>query len=397
MNEHLDDFFKELEAYFGKPYTDVSPNEARLYAAFKESQDEKGISIAEVAEDVLHLGGLVYPAQLQNRPLTEREWAVNEWIPQHCVTGLYGDGGVGKSLLAMMLMTSVSTGADFLNLPTKQTKVFGYFCEDTEDELHRRQNSINEHYCLEFKNLTDIVWQSRVGMDNLLMTFKNGVGSPTEAYQTLRENVRDIGAQFVVVDTAADTFGGNENARPEVRQFINLLGQLALEISGAVILCAHPSRSGLADDSGSGGSTAWNNTLRSRLYLRKPKLKEGEEETPENSVIRELQKMKSNYSSIGDKLTLKWHHGAFELTDGVDSRSFMQKRMGGIQHLIIEGLEIFPDSNADVEALFGSIKSRMPYDADKKDERKKRYLQTLVGLQNRGHILVSQNRVFKIK
>ncbi len=296
--------------------SDINDEDA---AHFFESASTGGVFPQQTIAQELLAGwgnsrGTIFPTSLQNAPVPPREWLVEDWIPRGSVTGLYGDGGVGKSLLAMMLMTCVSQGYPFLNLPTAQTKTFGFFCEDSEDELHRRQNDINHHYGCDFIHLEKMAWQSRVGKDNLLMTFDKGIGKYTETYSLMKEEIQDIGASFVIIDTAADTFGGNENARPEVRQYINLLGQLAIDIQGTVLLCAHPSRSGLADETGSGGSTAWNNTLRSRLYLRRPKLKDGDEASEGDAKgIRELEKMKSNYSSVGDKITLRWASGAFQI------------------------------------------------------------------------------------
>lgn len=273
--------------------------------------DDDGRDRPPMAEPVF--GKTIFPVTLDGVHPPDRVWAVNDWIPDSCVTGLYGDGGVGKSLLAMMLMTCVSQNIPFLGLPTRAARAFGFFCEDSQDELHRRQRDINDHYGINFSELQNMAWQSRVGCDNILMTFQNGLGKPTAAYAALRAEIIRTRSTFVVIDTAADTFGGNENARQEVRQFINLLGRLALEISGAVILCAHPSRSGLNDDSGSGGSTAWNNTLRSRLYLRRPKNGQDDMNEEEAKGVRLFSRMKSNYAEIGDSYTLKWTRGAFRV------------------------------------------------------------------------------------
>ncbi len=63
-------------------------------------------------------------------------------------------------------------------------------------------------------------------------------------------------ALFQWVQVPADTFGGDENVRGQVRQFIaSALGRLAREIHGTVVLCAHPSRSGL--DSGRRKVCSW--------------------------------------------------------------------------------------------------------------------------------------------
>ena len=278
----------------------------------------------------IHEAKTVFAPTLQGKSIPERQWIWDDWILSACVTALYGDGGIGKSLLAMMMLTCVSLGIPFLGIKTKQMKVLGFFCEDTEDELHRRQADINAHYGIDFDGLQNLCWQSRVGCDNVLMDFiREGKGQATAAYNTLREEVLRVGAQFVVIDTAADTFGGNENIRQQVRQFINLLGGLALEIDGAVVLCAHPSVSGMANGSGSGGSTAWNNTVRSRIYLSRPTGGDSGELGEEDAKgLRELTKMKSNYSTVGDKITLRWVRGAFKVEQGAatDIVSVIEKR-----------------------------------------------------------------------
>ncbi len=52
----------------------------------------------------------IEPHQLHGADVPERLWIVRDWIPDGAVTMLGGDGGVGKSLLAMQLLTAASTG-----------------------------------------------------------------------------------------------------------------------------------------------------------------------------------------------------------------------------------------------------------------------------------------------
>ena len=87
----------------------------------------------------------------------------------------------------------------------------------------------------------------RLGEDNILMTFsRKGVGELTTFHRHVVEAALDLKVRLVIIDTAADTFGGNENDRGQVRQFVQrALGQIALKIDGAVVCCAHPSRAGL--------------------------------------------------------------------------------------------------------------------------------------------------------
>jgi RecA-family ATPase len=134
-----------------------------------------------------------------------------------------------------------------------------------------------------------------------------GVGELSQFHSHVLAAALDLKARLVVIDTAADVFGGNENDRGQVRQFVSwALGLIAQKINGAVLLCAHPSRSGLASGDGDGGSTGWNNAFRSRLFLREPVMENGEKPDPNARV---LERKKANYASRNDELRLRWRNG----------------------------------------------------------------------------------------
>jgi RecA-family ATPase len=248
----------------------------------------------------------INPANWQGMP-PQREWILQDWLPRGYVTALYGDGGVGKSLLAQQLMTCIATGNEFLGIKLKACKVYALMCEDDNNELWRRQANINEHYGLQMSDLNNIRLVSRVGENNLLMTFNNSdAGQLTEFFDNLRQDVLEHKPDLIILDTVADLFGGNENNRPQVRQFIQTAcGSLARVTGGAVLLCAHPSEGGIQKGTGSGGSTAWNNTVRSRWYLKRP------EGSQFKANHRSLARVKSNYSTTGEEEYLEWSNGAF--------------------------------------------------------------------------------------
>jgi RecA-family ATPase len=251
------------------------------------------------------------PTTLQGKPVPLRRWLVGDWIPADTTSGLYGDGGTGKTLLAQQLQTCCATALKWLGLPTLRCRSIGLYCEDTQDELHRRQADINRHYSLTFADLADMRWQSRIGFDNLLMTFDGGGRADlTELFAAFEREAVAFAAKLAILDTAADIYGGNENIRPHVRQFISAcLGRLARAIDGAVLLCAHPSRAGLTSGEGDGASTAWNNTLRSRLYLARPEVEDGG--AAPDDAVRLLTRKKANYAGIGDTIELRWKDGVF--------------------------------------------------------------------------------------
>jgi RecA-family ATPase len=130
----------------------------------------------------------------------------------------------------------------------------------------------------------------------------------TPRFNDLIKQAKDFGARLLIIDTAADTFGGNENDRAQVRQYIgNALAKAAREINGAVLVNAHPSRTGLSSGNLDGGSTGWNNSVRSRWSLARPVDEEGREML--TSAERILTRRKANYSSVGDTIKVTWQDG----------------------------------------------------------------------------------------
>jgi RecA-family ATPase len=257
---------------------------------------------------------LVFPTSLRGKPIPSMEWIVDGWIPVGEVTLVYGDGGTGKTLLSQQLMAYTSLGKPWCTLPVHRCKSLGVFCEDDDNELHRRQDDIQRHLMTDFDDtrMDSMAWWSRKGESNLLATFDfDGTIQPTPLYATIIEEAQKMGAGLVILDTAADLFSGNENDRGQVRQFVGLLARMAMTLNAAVVLCAHPSRSGMATGTLDSGSTGWSNSARSRLALERPKA-EGDE--PVDNDERVLSKKKSNRSSIGDTIKLRWKEGVIVST-----------------------------------------------------------------------------------
>jgi hypothetical protein len=259
------------------------------------------------------------PTGFVGRAPVPREWIVPDWVPCKVVTGLYGDGGTGKSLLAQQLQTACAIGGQWIGQAVQQVTSLGLYCEDDEDELWRRQDNINAAMFTDNSKLGAQHWLARPVEDNALMVFaRNGVGETTKLHARLLEACLDLGARLLVVDTAADTFMGVENDRGQVRQFVQrALGSIALQIGGAVVCCAHPSLSGLISGTGTAGSTGWNNAFRSRHYLELPK------DEPPDTHLRTFTRKKANYAARGTVLNLRWASGVLVLdgTAGVTQRA----------------------------------------------------------------------------
>jgi RecA-family ATPase len=292
---------------------------------------------------------MVSPAIWADKPVPERKWLVDKLIPSGSVTMINGDGGLGKSLLSLQLMTCCAAGKNWLGRETAQVKAMGIFCEDDSQELHIRMDDVARHYDVGLASLGEMRILSRVGFDNTLMDaktiFDHGERKEyleeSQFYHQIWNTAMDWGAQLVVLDSLHDLFAGNENDRRHARYFIGMLRRMALEIDGAVIINAHPSLSGMTSGSGTSGSTAWNAAVRSRLYLTKPPAPKDEEESEDDADRRILKNMKANYGKHGEKIELKWDRGVFVTAQpggGGGMVEHIQERND--EKLFLDGLEV---------------------------------------------------------
>ena len=79
---------------------------------------------------------------LAGKPVPDRRWIVEGWIPDRTVSLFGGDGGTGKSLVAQQLACSVALGLPWLGMATSTGPVIYVSAEDDLDELHRRLDAI---------------------------------------------------------------------------------------------------------------------------------------------------------------------------------------------------------------------------------------------------------------
>ena len=256
-------------------------------------------------------------------PVPYREWVLDQWFPAKSVGMMFGQGGVGKTLLAQQLANCVASGEIFMGVKVQQMPVLSVMCEDDASEISRRQLDINEW--LGVDEITGSApdnchFWPRVGEDNIVCTFPSQGAAETQPFfaelcgqiAAIKElhNAEEI---LVVLDNATDLFGGNENARREVNTFIkSFLGSICQRLNATIVLLAHPSLSGLASGTGMSGSTAWENSVRSRCYMVRDDAVDD---------LRILSRKKSNYSDISNKSDIQmiWEAGTLRLPTSPDA------------------------------------------------------------------------------
>ncbi|QKC97280.1 AAA family ATPase [Mesorhizobium sp. NZP2298] len=255
---------------------------------------------------------LVNPADWSGLPVPKREWFIEGMVPMRQVTILNGDGGVGKSLLALQIAAASALSVDTLGLEPLARPALYVGAEDSADEFHRRLADIVGHHKMAMSDM----WRFRLlplADRDALLCVPNRLGAmePTVLWKRLVVTIQDLKPGLVVLDTSADLFGGDEIKRAQVRQFIAMLRKVAMESDCAIMLLAHPSVAGMQTGTGSSGSTAWNNSVRSRLYLTRP---EGKDDIDPDARV--LTTKKINYGKVGNELRMRWQDGVFVLDDG---------------------------------------------------------------------------------
>lgn len=259
----------------------------------------------------------------------DRRWVVPGRIPARNVTLLSGEGGVGKTLLLQQLAVASTLPFDHAGprdwvgaLPQLGPILF-VTAEDDEDELHFRYDCIARFYGVRFRDLKSRLHiMSLAGKDAVMATVdQHGIVRPTPLFAQLVYTAKLIRPIWIGLDTVADIFIVDERNRSEVRQCISLCRGLCLEVDTAVVLLSHPSLVGISSGSGLSGSTAWSNSVRSRLYLKMPKRSKDdtEEERGDETGVRVLETMKANYGPLGEPVRLAWKDGLLQREAGPTS------------------------------------------------------------------------------
>lgn len=281
--------------------------------------------LAAVAPDV-DLEGVFRASELEGIDPPPREWHVNDLVPGRAVTMFGGDGGTGKSLLALQLAIATASATKWIGMDVKSGPCLYLSAEDDKDELHRRISDICAAGGIAYHKLHELIMLPKAGDDALLATLHQK-SNQLFATDLLVEIDRYLGAArpaLLCLDTLADLHSGNENDRTHARQFVSILRSLALKHKCAVVVLAHPSLTGMGSGSGLSGSTAWNASVRSRLYLERV-IEDGQES---DHCRRRLVVKKANYGPVGTEFMLRWENGAFGLeggTSGLDASAASMK------------------------------------------------------------------------
>ena len=273
--------------------------------------------------------------------IESREWLVPNWLPANTATLFTGQGGAGKSWLTLQLVCQIACRfdgvfldpehetpkkADYDDSESSEPKhiIFATY-EDEPAEIKRRLQAlassfgwikdsletIKEHLHLVDMRGVGSVWGP--GMGNHIANTSDLLPAGEKIQQICEEKK----ARLLVMDPLSGAFGGNENDRTAVYDFVSAFRGWGDEQNCAMLIVGHLPKSSEGRASGFSGSTAWEASVRSMWMLSKVEHKGNKGEEEERYYA--LQHTKSNYARLQEEIPLiKSKHGWWEEAEDVE-------------------------------------------------------------------------------
>jgi RecA-family ATPase len=290
----------------------------------------------------------ITPCAWEGTAAPQQRWLATGRIPSGDLTILSGNGGAGKTEIAVQLLVSVAASlGDWLGCVVEPGSALFLSCEEPEANVRDRIERICKHRSIDPHRLPDLhlhfpdlesTWLAaadragKIAKTGLLIAVENWIGA--------------VKPHLVVIDSIAAVFDGEAIARRQVRSFLAMLRKLARDNDTAIVLLDHPSVRGMADGSGTANSVDWRNSVRSMLHLSDPE--------KDDQDIRQLEVKKSNYGRSGEKVTLRWGGRTF-VTDSLGSTSpYRAAAERDVEELFLKLLDRFAVEGREVRHTSGS-------------------------------------------
>ena len=286
-------------------YPKINPNvQAAKRRAIAHCAELGSIPEAEFQTPTLHDGLITIDDSILRTPPPAH--VVAQWIPEDEVTLLGGHGGGGKTYVAMKIGVHVAIGLDLGGLAVQQGKVLFLSGEDSAFVLRYRLGRICQSMQIAPSTLEQkLILLDASDVDAVL--FDPEAGGETHSLRWISEFAERQSVKLVILDNASDLFGGDEIRRKEVRAFVRGLRTKLARPGRAVLLLAHVNKASAAAGKNASsedysGSTAWHNSVRSRLSLIRDK----------GGVRFEVWHQKANHGPMAEPVSFEWVSGVPE-------------------------------------------------------------------------------------
>ena len=259
--------------------------------------------------------------QWDDIPEIKREWLIPSWLPANTVTMFTGEGGAGKSWLTLQAVCQIVLGynsayldPDFKReadrLPPRNV-IFATY-EDEPAEIKRRLQALASGMPWIY-NAFSIIKQHLhiVDMRGIGSVWGPGIGKHIQntgdllsAGEDLRQICEDKQARLLVMDPLSGAFGGNENDRTAVYDFVSSFRGWGDQAQCAMLVIGHLPKSQEGKAAGFSGSTAWEASARSMWMLSKKSFTGGKGKHAETRHYWALEHTKANYALLQSEIPL---------------------------------------------------------------------------------------------
>jgi len=291
-----------------------------------------------------------YPAPMTSAELANTEFPpdrflldrlIMEGIPQT----IDGDGGIGKSSVAVGFTVAIGAGVPIFGKDTIRSP--GLFI--THEDKHKAVQTMARAYAKALNvNLADlpVQWWSLTGHDITLAVIDDkGAWTPEPFLTALDNRLRaSPRGMFVTLDCRSDVVQMNEVLREPPNTFYKtILTPLCEKYNCTILVLCHPSKASMADGSYYSGGTGNKSALRNKLVM---KLKD---DAPGADPLgpRVLDVLKRNLGprdNTGVRLTFDPERGVFVADNEREARVASAKLYGAvveqIKALIAEGIAV---------------------------------------------------------
>ena len=258
---------------------------------------------------------------------SQREWIIPNWLPANTVTMLTGQGGAGKSWLTLQALCQIACGfpdaylnpdyeirkkADYDDSEASESKhiIFATY-EDEPAEIKRRLHAlasgfqwiqtslekIKKHIHIVDMRSVGSVWGPGIG------THISVMGDLLPAGEAIRYLSEQKEARLLVIDPLSGAFGGNENDRTAVYDFVSSFRGWCDAVGCAILIIGHLPKSPEGRAAGFSGSTAWEASVRCMWMLTK--VSESEKKKGDEKNYWALHHTKSNYARLQAEIPLR--------------------------------------------------------------------------------------------
>ena len=189
-------------------------------------------------------------------PDAPSEWVIPSLVEHNQASIIFGDGGSGKSYLALAIILTLQLNTDKI-LGVFPSRPYKTLYLDWETDGGTQKTRVNQ-----------ILQGAELPTDNIILPYLNfkAVGSLPTVAKSLAKTIKKEGIEFVLIDSAGMAAGAEPEKADTAIQFFRGLGKLNV----TALIISHNTKG--EDKSGKPfGSVYWHNAARSTIEVKSAK------------------------------------------------------------------------------------------------------------------------------